>query len=169
MRRCSRAAPAGTGAARWPAAATWYLLYTSGTTGRPKGVIYTYRMALANYVNIGAAHRPRLDRHDARASCPLFHTAGINLHALPTLIAGGRVIVLDGFDAEALVALLEARRLDTFFARADRLSEPARPSALRRRAARPCPPLGLRRRAAARRARASATATSASASATAWA
>ena len=50
------------------------------------------------------------------ASFPIFHTAGINLHALPTLIAGGRVIVIDGFDAETLVELLEARRLDTVFA-----------------------------------------------------
>jgi len=42
---------------RWPAASTWYLLYTSGTTGLPKGVIYTFRMALANHVNIGGAIR----------------------------------------------------------------------------------------------------------------
>ncbi|MEA3045286.1 MAG: fatty-acyl-CoA synthase [Sphingomonadales bacterium] len=109
------AAPPRPSRARWPAGATWYLLYTSGTTGRPKGVIYTYRMALANYVNIGGAIR--LVSTDTTASfLPIFHTAGINLHALPTLIAGGRVIVLDGFDAEILVGLIEARRLDTLFA-----------------------------------------------------
>jgi fatty-acyl-CoA synthase len=103
------------GRTRWPAGATWYLIYTSGTTGRPKGVIYTYRMALANYVNIGGAIR--LVSTDTTASfLPIFHTAGINLHALPTLIAGGRVIVLDGFDAETLVGLIEARRFDTLFA-----------------------------------------------------
>jgi fatty-acyl-CoA synthase len=101
--------------ARWPAGATWYLLYTSGTTGKPKGVIYTFRMALANYVNIGGAIS--LAASDRTASfLPVFHTAGINLHALPTLIAGGRVTVMDGFDAETLVALLEARRLETLFA-----------------------------------------------------
>jgi fatty-acyl-CoA synthase len=99
----------------WPADGIWYLLYTSGTTGRPKGVIYTYRMALANYVNIRSAVDLRTD--DATPNfLPLFHTAGINLHSLPTLFAGGRVIVLEGFDAEALVRLLETRRLDTFFA-----------------------------------------------------
>jgi fatty-acyl-CoA synthase len=107
--------PARASRTRWPAAAIWYLLYTSGTTGRPKGVIYTYRMALANYVNIGACID--LSPDDTTLSfLPIFHTAGINLHALPTLIAGGRVIVMDGFDAERLVALLEARRLDTVFA-----------------------------------------------------
>jgi fatty-acyl-CoA synthase len=99
----------------WPAQATWYLLYTSGTTGRPKGVIYTYRMALANYVNIGSA--TGLNAGDTTVSfLPNFHTAGINLHALPTLIAGGRVILLEAFEAEALVGLIEARRLDTIFA-----------------------------------------------------
>jgi fatty-acyl-CoA synthase len=99
----------------WPAEQIWYLLYTSGTTGRPKGVIYTYRMALANYVNI----RTAIDLASSdTVACflPLFHTAGINLHALPTLIAGGRVIMLDGFDADAMVALLDERRLSAFFA-----------------------------------------------------
>ncbi|HYI64592.1 MAG TPA: AMP-binding protein [Allosphingosinicella sp.] len=100
---------------RWPAAEPWYLIYTSGTTGRPKGVIYTYRMAIANHVNIGGAIG--LTGADTHASfLPVFHTAGVNLHALPTLIAGGRVIVMDGFDANAVLALIEARRLDTFFA-----------------------------------------------------
>lgn len=99
----------------WPGDRIWYLLYTSGTTGRPKGVIYTYRMALANYVNIGSA----IDLRSSDATpnfLPLFHTAGINLHSLPTLIAGGRVIILPGFDADILVDLIERRRLDTIFA-----------------------------------------------------
>jgi fatty-acyl-CoA synthase len=101
--------------ATWPADGIWYLLYTSGTTGRPKGVIYTYRMAVANYVNIASA----IDLSSADTTpnfLPLFHTAGINLHSLPALIQGARVLILDGFDAEALVRLFEEERLDTFFA-----------------------------------------------------
>jgi fatty-acyl-CoA synthase len=99
----------------WLGDGIWYLLYTSGTTGRPKGVIYTYRMAVANYVNIRSAVDLRTD--DVTPNfLPLFHTAGINLHSLPTLFAGGRVIVLAGVDVEALVGLFEERRLDTFFA-----------------------------------------------------
>ncbi|HEX9966235.1 MAG TPA: AMP-binding protein [Allosphingosinicella sp.] len=99
----------------WPADGIWYLLYTSGTTGRPKGVIYTYKMALANLVNIGTAIG--LGASDTTLTfLPNFHTAGINLHALPTLLQGGRVLLLPGFEAEAVVRLLEARRVDTFFA-----------------------------------------------------
>jgi len=100
---------------RWPADGTWYLLYTSGTTGRPKGVIYTYRMALANLVNIGTAIG--LGASDTTLTfLPNFHTAGINLHALPTLLQGGRVLLLPGFEPDSVVELLEARRVDTFFA-----------------------------------------------------
>jgi fatty-acyl-CoA synthase len=101
--------------ASWPAEQIWYLLYTSGTTGEPKGVIYNFRMALANHVNIGTAIS--LSSSDTTACfLPLFHTAGINLHALPTLIAGGRVIILESFDAEALVTLIEQSRLSAIFA-----------------------------------------------------
>lgn len=98
----------------WPTADIWYLLYTSGTTGRPKGVIYTYRMAVANYVNIGSA----IDLRSSDSTLnflPIFHTAGINLHSLPTLIAGGRVLILKDFEPEHLIGLLEERRVDTFF------------------------------------------------------
>ena len=109
------AAPPVRTRAFWPGESIWYLLYTSGTTGQPKGVIYTVRMAIANYVNIRSA--TDLSSTDTSVNfLPLFHTAGINLHTLPLLIAGGRVIVLPGVDIDALVALFENERIDTFFA-----------------------------------------------------
>lgn len=103
------------GRRRWPGDGIWYLLYTSGTTGVPKAVIYTFAMALVNYVNISQA----VDlRRDDRTLCflPLFHTAGINLHALPTLMIGGQVLVLPGFDADRVIDLLAEGRLDALFA-----------------------------------------------------
>jgi len=98
----------------WPAASTWYLLYTSGTTGRPKGVVYTFGMALANYVTLRTAI-DLVSTDSTLSFLPNFHTAGINLHALPTLLSGGRVLVLPGFDADSVVGLIEARRVDAFF------------------------------------------------------
>jgi fatty-acyl-CoA synthase len=71
----------------WPGGETWYLIYTSGTTGKPKAVIQTPAMAYANYVNIRQAMSITGD--DVCLNyLPLFHTAGINLVTLPTLIEG---------------------------------------------------------------------------------
>ena len=98
----------------WPADETWYLLYTSGTTGKPKAVIQTYAMAIANYVNIAQAMGLRADDTTLNY-LPLFHTGGINLTTLPALIMGARTLITPGFDLERTVELLESGQLDTFF------------------------------------------------------
>ncbi len=98
----------------WPTDETWYLLYTSGTTGQPKAVIQTYGMALANYVNISQAMGMR---NDDTTLCflPLFHSAGINITALPSLMMGSEVLFTPGFDLGMTIDLINQGRLDTFF------------------------------------------------------
>jgi len=104
--------PVGTG--RREAGEAWYLLYTSGTTGRPKAVIQTFGMAWANAINIGQA----IDITSGARSVnflPLFHTAGINLYTLPVFFAGGESHVLRKFDVDACLDLIEAGAITAFF------------------------------------------------------
>lgn len=98
----------------WPADRIWYLLYTSGTTGKPKAVIQTVGMVLANYVNI--QQPTMLTAADRTANfLPLFHTAGINLLAMPVFIAGGTNYILPKFDIEPALKLIAAGDISMFF------------------------------------------------------
>jgi fatty-acyl-CoA synthase len=75
------------------------LLYTSGTTGRPKGVMVPHRQLLWNAVNtVWATDLGPQDR--ALACLPLFHTGGLNCLATPTLYRGGTVVLMAAFDAD---------------------------------------------------------------------
>jgi len=92
----------------------WYLLFTSGTTGEPKAVIYTFGMAWANAINYGQPS----DLAAADISInflPLFHTAGINLPTLPLFLAGGMSHVLPKFEPDAVLDLIDAGALTHFF------------------------------------------------------
>jgi len=94
--------------------APWYLLFTSGTTGRPKAVIQTARMALANAMNVAmAVGLGPTARH--LTFLPLFHTAGINLYTLPVFLFGGRSRVLAKFDEVRVLDLMRTGECTHFF------------------------------------------------------
>lgn len=91
-----------------PSGDTWYILYTAGTTGKPKGVLQTFDMALYNYLNIGLPIG--LTQDDTSLNLlPMFHSGGLNLYTIPTLIAGGTAIVQKVFDPAKTFELIKDR------------------------------------------------------------
>jgi len=84
------------------------LLYTSGTTGRPKGVQNTYSMALCNAIVLGSAFRLNSSSR-ALVVLPLFHTGGLNIFSNPIFFYGGTNVVLREFDPTQVVSILKDR------------------------------------------------------------
>lgn len=73
------------------------LVYTSGTTGRPKGAVHTHRSFHYTILN-GVACQDLTAADVAMSFLPLFHVGGLNIQTLPTLYAGGTVVLHDRFD-----------------------------------------------------------------------
>lgn len=82
------------------------LLYTSGTTGKPKGVMVPHRQLFYNAINtVYACDLSPADK--VLAFLPLFHTGGLNCLATPTLYRGGMVALMGAFDAERSLDVIE--------------------------------------------------------------
>ncbi len=90
------------------------LLYTSGTTGKPKGVMISHRMVLANAVNTVLSWEVRSDD-----VCPIFtpmhHAGGLFVFLAPIFATGGTIILHDGFDAAEVWRTIERERCTAVF------------------------------------------------------
>ena len=86
------------------------LVYTGGTTGRPKAVLRLHRqyshLAPATLMNFEFPEQPQY-----LAVGPISHAAGLNI--LPALMRGGTVHLATGFDPEKVLDTVQRQRIDT--------------------------------------------------------
>jgi len=86
------------------------IVYTSGTTGRPKGAVLSEQALLCS----AAMSQHMLDLSPADRVLnvlPLFHVGGLNIQPLPALLYGARLLLHARFDAAATVAALQHDRV----------------------------------------------------------
>lgn len=89
---------------------TWAILYTSGTTGQPKGAMVTYGNFFYNAVGMGQAID--LNSQDVNlVSLPTFHLGGFGLYSCPTFYAGGTVLVMRDFDPQEMMRVIQDWRV----------------------------------------------------------
>ncbi len=80
---------------------TYAILYTSGTTGRPKGAMIPHRQILWNAINTVVSWG--LTENDVSpVFTPLFHAGGLFAFLTPLFYLGGRIVLFRTFDLEAV-------------------------------------------------------------------
>jgi fatty-acyl-CoA synthase len=81
------------------------LLYTSGTTGRPKGVIGTFRMMRDTIIH-AATHGALNGTSRSLTSAPMFHSAGLYGFSMPVFHYGGTLYVMKKWDPARFLELM---------------------------------------------------------------
>ena len=97
------------------------ILYTSGTTGRPKGALGTHRNLTTNILSVGYSNaRAALRRGEAPPEpqprtalmvIPLFHCTALSAMLMGTMVAGHTLIFMRKWDALEAMAIIERERV----------------------------------------------------------
>lgn len=90
-----------------------FILFTSGSSGLPKGVMYTRKMLFWNSVNTMISVTLHADTSTI-VCMPPFHTGGWNVLLTPLLHVGGTIILMRKFDPERILTLLEEYHCSIF-------------------------------------------------------
>ena len=92
------------------------IMYTSGTTGRPKGAVLTHQNLQGQALTIIRAFQLHGDGEVNLVASPMFHIGAIG-SIVPLILIGGTMVVLPSgaFDAGSVLGLLEAERITSAF------------------------------------------------------
>lgn len=85
------------------------ILYTSGTTGRPKGAMISHRQVLWNCINTVISWELTAD-DISPIMTPMFHAGGLFVFLTPLFYVGGKILLARSFDSEASLALIRRER-----------------------------------------------------------
>ncbi|MEU6998815.1 long-chain fatty acid--CoA ligase [Nonomuraea sp. NPDC046570] len=90
------------------------ILYTSGTTGRPKGATLTHANLVWNTFNLMIGVDVASDEVTL-ISAPLFHVAALDQTLLPTFIKGGRSVIMPSWSVDGCYDLIERHGVTWMF------------------------------------------------------
>jgi long-chain acyl-CoA synthetase len=100
------------------------MLYTSGTTGHPKGAVGSHRNIITNFMNLSfAAHRSALragvtpnasaapSQNAGLLNVPFFHATGCYAVLVPSTAAGSKIVLMHHFDARRALEIIQRERI----------------------------------------------------------
>ncbi|HEY0454337.1 long-chain fatty acid--CoA ligase [Actinophytocola sp.] len=90
------------------------IMYTSGTTGRPKGAALTHANIHWNSLNL-LIDVDLAGDEVTLVNAPMFHVAALNQTVLPTLLKGGTVVLMSAFDPSRTLELIARHRVTYLF------------------------------------------------------
>lgn len=91
------------------------MMYTSGTTGYPKGALLTHRNTTWNAIH-SFLNKDALQADDVVLTvAPLFHIGGLSVHTLPALYKGATVVLLPHFDPVAVLETIQTYQVNVLF------------------------------------------------------
>ncbi|MGP4103915.1 o-succinylbenzoate--CoA ligase [Nonomuraea sp. KM90] len=91
-----------------------FILYTSGTSGHPKGVMLTHGNVIWNCVNT-LVELDLTGNEVTLVSAPLFHVAALDMTLLPTVLKGGTAVLMATWNIEDCFDLIERHRVTWMF------------------------------------------------------
>lgn len=94
---------------------TLLMMYTSGTTGKPKGALLSHGNVTWNAINMFLNEASIRTDDIVLTVAPMFHIGGLNVHTLPAFYQGATVVLTPKFDPVALLHQIEQEQVGHLF------------------------------------------------------